>query len=348
MFMFWTFNDLADVFQKGIPVVGGSPSGFSSPLTGGVGNPYSAAVAIDGDAKAYEVVALAKIDGLIFGMFQVSSCPFGYIHSIEKKGKKNHAEDGFISAYEEFMQTDTFKALAAAHEATNTQFSITLKLNKTPCEDCAPMLIAFKKAYNVSLRIKAIRQYKGKDTKAQNATRNLVQDGIPVIPFNIPERFCRKKYDKNRYGQFHELKYANFDEQEVDEEKSSDEMKTLVEKYNALITSYKASYNEKEHELAGVVVDHLLNKDETVEAQWKKSSTKDAKEQMREVLSGVYKRDTKRVNRNNFEEFCGNMFKSYEKLKPSELKPAKTLRDETINTNAKKRKENKEEVEMQQ
>src|SRR5208282_329707 len=104
----WQFNKFDDVVNKGIPVVGGSPPGFTSPWTGGTGNPYSASVAIKGntklgikkDDKAYAVVCLAKIDGLVFGMFQVSNCPFPYSHSIDKKSEKNHAEDGFISAFE--------------------------------------------------------------------------------------------------------------------------------------------------------------------------------------------------------------------------------------------------------
>jgi hypothetical protein len=346
--MFWKFNDLDAVINLHLPLVEGSPPGFMSPFTGGTGNPYSASVAITGDDKAYEVVGLAKIDGLIFGMFQVSSCPLPYFHSIEKKAAKTHAEDGFVSAFEQFTKTKTYDALAAAHKITKTKFSVTLKLNKTPCQHCAPMLIAFAEKHTLSLRIKAMRQYKGNNKKEQDATRSLVDNGIPVIPFNIPAKARTTQYDKNRFGQFHELKFARFDEIEFKEDNASEEVKAVVDEYKIkhqlIIQTYQQSFDEKEDELSGVVLNHLVDNNKSVESEYKEfgktkgfEDTNARKDFKRKVLSAVYKTDKTRVNRSRFEEFAGVLYKTYPKFEISEQKLSKKVQDGDGDDSARKK-----------
>lgn len=274
----WTFNSFDDVLQRGCHIVGGVPGVFMSPVTGGTTNPYAAAVGITGDEKAYNVATLAKIDGIVFGMFQMSSSPLDYPHSL---GPSNHAEDGFISAFEAFTRTAFYEALVSVHDGLHKPVSITLKQTKTPCEKCAPKLIEFKKKYDVELRIKAMIQYRGNVKSAQAATQQLVQAGIPVIPFNVPRLTAAKKYGHNHWGQEHELKYARFDEKEFDEDQYQQAMKQIT----LLMKQYREAFDRKDEELANVVLAALEGTDKV------------DKSKMHEILQTAYKTTGKRVTK---------------------------------------------------
>jgi hypothetical protein len=210
------------------------------------------------------------------------------------------------------------------------------------------MLIAFAKKYTLSLRIKAMRQYKGSNKKAQDATRSLVGNGIPVIPFNVPAKARTKQYDKNRFGQFHELKFARFDEIEFNEDNASEEVKKAVAAYKiehqAIIQSYQQSFDEKEDELSGVVMNYLVMKNKSVESEYSEfSKTQDSKDKNatkdfgRKVLSGVYKNDKMRVNRSRFEEFAAVLYKTYPKFKTTGQKPSKKVQDGDGDDSARKK-----------
>jgi hypothetical protein len=287
----WTFNSLQDVLQKGVTIVAGSPAGFMNPFTGGGANPYAAVVAIEDDEKSFNVVSLVKINGFVFGMFQMSTSPIPYAHSLRNGTFGNHAEDGFISAYEEFLNTPFFAAMWYATTQSQIGFnwqsrkmSITLKQNKTPCHECAAKLIAFKEKYGVVLRIKAMIQYKGKNKEEREATQGLVQNGIPIIPYNIPEKLAKKNYNITRTGQFHELKNVRFDEKELTEN-HDESYKALVKK---VIQQYRDSFNAKSMELASVVVPVLAKSGETDVAA---------------VLEKAYHNQENRLTKKEFEEF---------------------------------------------
>lgn len=269
--------------------------GFMSPFTGGGANPYAAVVAIDDDEKSFNVVSLAKINGLVFGMFQMSTSPIRYSHSLFNGTAGNHAEDGFMSAYEEFINTPFFAAMWYATKFMNTKTSITLKQNKTPCHECAQKLIQFKKTFGVELRIKAMIQYKGKNKQERAATQELVQNGIPIIPFNVPERTAKKKYDLTRIGQFHELKYARFDEKELTE--NLDESNTIAVK--KIMQELKVSFNTKSQELAGVVFE-VLSKGDGGDPS--------------EVLEKAYHNQPGRLTKKEFEEFKKRFLNVYKQL----------------------------------
>lgn len=242
----WIFHTVDDVIERGSPIVANVQSKFQTPLIGGNANPYAAAISVEDDEKSYNVVSLVKLDGMIFGMFQMSTGPLPYEHSF---GSSNHAEDGFISAFEMFTKTTFYDALITVHEKLKKPISITLKQNKTPCETCAPKLVEFAKNYDLNIRIKAMIQYKGNNKSAQAATQLLVQSGIPVIPFNVPDRVSRKNYDTNRWGQPHELKYVKFDEQEI----ADGYMSGPIAELTRTMQNYKETFSRKEQELAGVV-----------------------------------------------------------------------------------------------
>lgn len=271
----WKFHTVDDVLEHGRSIVANAPSQFQSPFAGGLTNPYAAAIPIDGDDKGYNVVSLAKIDGIIFGMFQMSSSAVDYQHSF---GSSNHAEDGFISAFEMFQKTAFYEALVMVHEKLHKSISVTLKQNKTPCEICAPKLIDFKNKYDLNLRIKAMVQYKGQVKSAQAATQLLVQSGIPVSPFNIPDCVGRKTYGTNRWGQEHELKYVKFDEQEVTDGYVSKPITELT----FAIQNYKKEFSRKEQELANVIAS-AINAN---------GSDKDVSE----AIAKLYKSGDRRVN----------------------------------------------------
>lgn len=286
----WKFNSFDDVINRGCHIVGGVPGGFMSPLYGGTTNPYAATIGIDGDEKAYNVATLAKVDGMVFGMFQMSSSPMDYPHSL---GNSNHAEDGFISAFEAFTKTAFYEALVSVHDGLHKRISITLKQTKTPCEECAPKLIEFKKKYDVEIRIKAMIQYKGKVKSSQSATQLLVQAGIPVIPFNVPRMTAAKSYDLNHWGQEHELKYVRFDEKEFDE----DQRKLLLTDITKLMQDYREAFDRKDKELADVVLKGLTVAEKVDEVG------------VHDILQKAYKTTGKRVTKQDADLLAERLLK---------------------------------------
>ena len=288
----WTFNPIELVLESGRPIVANTPSKFVSPLIGGTTNPYAAAIPVEDDEKGYNVVALAKIDGLIFGMFQMSSGPVPYPYSL---GGSNHAEDGFISAFEAFRKTALYEAMLAVHDSMHNKFSVTLKQTKTPCETCADKLIAFATNYDLRLRIKAMVQYKGAVKSAQMATQKLVQSQIPVLPFNIPRRITARKgrnnngYTENRWGQEHELKYVSFDEKERVDDHSSQQFAKAAK----AMLDYRAAFDFKERELGTVVLAAIFAG---------RTAPSSADEIAAKLLEN-YKESAGRVTRQNFEDY---------------------------------------------
>jgi len=281
----WSFNSLEDAL-KGLPLVQGVFSQFQAPHVGGNTNPYAASIQVEEDEKSYNVVTFTKINGLTFGMFIMSTSPFPYRH---KWGDGNHAEDGFLSAYEEFTKTKQFVTLWYLSFLSHKKLSITLKQNKTPCSQCAPKLIKFTKETGAGLRIKAMMQYTGgakpKGTEKQ-ATQLLVQNNIPVIPCNLPKKVAAKKYDVNAMGQMHELKYVRYDEAEYMEEQ--DQKK---------VAKYRNSFDEQEVGLAKIVLEHLdktkvdlTNPDAVLKAMYKNQDLKRFTKEDMGSLESVTKR----------------------------------------------------------
>jgi hypothetical protein len=322
------FNDLNTVLNGlPLPIIQGSVTGFSSPFDGGHNNPYG----VHPGGADYVTVCLAKIDGFIFGMFTNCTPEVKYANPYKKVGEVTHAEDAFINAFIAFAQTPDYAALQLVHQALGTQMGVTLKLNRTPCNECAPALIAFKKDFKLSLRIKAIIQYMGKNTTQRQATQLLVQNDIPVIPFNVFKKVEQKSYERNRFKQLHELAYVRFDEKELEEACDVDsliqnvkltqevidtyqaKLKTTQEKLVDASTNYKTTFETKTNEMKDVVLYPIWEKKskknpETALQEWAKRSqdtsnnkiyrrTKPADEDT--LLRNLYKSDPKRVTKTN-------------------------------------------------
>ena len=236
------FNSLTDVVEKGMPIVK-SPGAFMSPLQGAYGNPLSPTA----EGRDFVVVAHVKINGFKFGMFVTNDASLPYPHKFQKaRLSNNHAEDAFLSAFEQALFSSTsMLILCGLSLLFGKKVSLTMKSSKSPCPDCAAKLINFKRHFDslVTLRIKTIRQYGGgKKVDREGATTNLANEGIPIMPLNLPAMTSSKHYGTNRYGHEHEYAALNYDPDSFTEKA-----------FKNFLTDQITAFNKNDLELTNII-----------------------------------------------------------------------------------------------
>ncbi|WP_027159866.1 hypothetical protein [Methylobacter luteus] len=145
-------------------------------------------------------------------LVQVNAQTFNHSH-----GSGTHAEDAFLSAWDAAVKKGTIGQLK---ERCNNKLYVTIKLSKSPCQVCAPKLIAFKKKSNdIFLRIKTQAIYEGDGGINVNTLeiKKMIGEGIAVRSWHIP--FHSNKHQKNgaktKSGMLHELSGWAFDEDDA-------------------------------------------------------------------------------------------------------------------------------------
>jgi hypothetical protein len=119
-----------------------------------------------------------------------------------KEGGGYHAEDGFLSAWEEFKKFAIYDELK---RLGNGRLHVTLKLSKSPCGECTSRLIKFRNDEEVILRIKAQGIYHEDSSLKKGLSRvnQLLTAGIPVKAWAVEGKVGKRA--KTTMGQLHEL-----------------------------------------------------------------------------------------------------------------------------------------------
>ncbi|WP_321935416.1 hypothetical protein [Paraburkholderia sp. J8-2] len=159
------------------------------------------------------VVCVVKYRGIPFGLFQN-----GQLEKSYKIGDETvtgtHAEDCFMSAWEEFQELTVLRDSAdLAAAGRGQQLFITLKINKSPCIECTAKLIKFKKANpHVSIRLKILQLYYGSGgTKGVGSLTNrlsilaLMSSGFYIKEWVIFKK-ANPRREQTKLGYIHELR----------------------------------------------------------------------------------------------------------------------------------------------
>ncbi|WP_158683278.1 hypothetical protein, partial [Pseudomonas gingeri] len=110
----------------------------------------------------FGVVALVKFCGFILGNFSNAGTEKVYnVNGVSQHG--NHAEDQFMSAWEEFTETSVYKEILALQTLNQKKPYITIKLSRSPCSTCTPKLIEFIKSNKIKIRMKLLQLYGGEE-----------------------------------------------------------------------------------------------------------------------------------------------------------------------------------------
>ncbi|WP_162878160.1 APOBEC family cytidine deaminase [Trinickia diaoshuihuensis] len=179
----------------------------------------------------YGVVAIVKFCGFILGNFHNGSMVERRYLIGEQVVTGNHAEDCFMSAWDEFVETRIYKEIIALQNKMSIESGcdqppyITIKLSRSPCTECTQKLIKFIKKQGISIRLKMLQLYSGDDGKLINRLNiiGLMRHGYAVKEWAVAsERKGYRELTKRKLP--HEMTYATLMYEAARLDKITDEL----------------------------------------------------------------------------------------------------------------------------
>lgn len=224
--------------SKDKPIVSGNYI-FDPIDIGGGNNPFTL-------NSEYATVVLAKVCGIIFGRFCNNTGEPKKYKTGEETIIGDHSEDYFMATWEELWDEPIMKQIRALQDLQGKPIVITLKITKSPCDQCSKKLIKFIQHYNVNLRLKILRLYSGDQGPIVNsfALLSLASTGVAVKMWDVlaKEKGFQKK---TKLGQTHEMKYMTqhlkssflmtIDEDDAVEEKEKSNIEPLSDAFRKQI-----------------------------------------------------------------------------------------------------------------
>jgi hypothetical protein len=161
------------------------------------------------DPKSESTWACAKINGRFFAGFTSGAW------KTNDDDTYGHAEAHIVHHFANYFDDMVKDGLIDLNQPN----SLTLKITKTPCSECAPMITDFlvsmtkrmQKAGSFAIRIKAACLYEGDSSGLKDAYKNLKalnEFSIPVIQWDISSKLQDPKIVATKRLQVHEMHYA--------------------------------------------------------------------------------------------------------------------------------------------